>query len=136
MALSGPSAAAPRSGGLLASLRRLASAFVATLHSRAELLSHEIERERIRVTRLLLLGVAALFFLALGAITATVFVIVLFWESQRLVVIGFLALLYLGIAGGLALYMKSEAGRAARPFAATVEQLRKDREAFKRGNVR
>ena len=82
MALQRPRAPEPR--GLNASLRRLGTTLCATLHSRIELLALELARERTRVTRLVLLGLAALFFLTLGAITATIFVIVLFWDSQRL----------------------------------------------------
>jgi uncharacterized membrane protein YqjE len=122
--------AQPARPGLLDSLRRLASTAVAILHSRVELLAKEFERERIRVMRLLLVGLLALFFFALGAITLTIFVIVLFWDSQRLVAIGFLTLVYLGIAAGLALFAKGEAGRMARPFSATVAELKKDRERF------
>jgi uncharacterized membrane protein YqjE len=114
--------------GLLASLRRLGSSFVATLHSRAELLTLELERERIRVTRLAVLGVAALFFLALGALTATTFIIVAFWDTQRLVVIGFLTVLYLGIGMGIAVFVKREADRSTRPFSSSVAQLQKDRD--------
>jgi uncharacterized membrane protein YqjE len=132
MALSRPEAADAPNPGVGASLRRLVSAFSATLHSRAELLSHELHRERVQITRLAVLGIAALFFLTLGMITATVFVIVLFWDSQRLVAIGFLTVLYLAIGGGLALVAKRDAARAARPFAGTVEQLRKDRESLTR----
>ena len=127
MPLPGPGASEPRSRGLLASLRRLGSTVAAVLHSRVEPLAHEFERERVRVTRLVLLGVAALFFLSLGALTATIFIIVLFWDSQRLVAIGFLAVIYLSIGGGIALFAKQEASRAARPFSSTLEQLRKDR---------
>jgi uncharacterized membrane protein YqjE len=79
---------------------------------------------------LLLLGVVALFFLALGAITFTIFIIVLFWDSQRLVAIGFLTVLYFAIAIGLALSAKREAAQSAKPFASTVAQLKKDREEF------
>jgi uncharacterized membrane protein YqjE len=118
----------PRTSGLLASLRQLRAAFVATLHSRAQLLSLELQQERVRLTRMLLLGAAAFFFLLLGAFAATIFLIVLFWDSQRLVVIGFLTLLYFGIAAGLVVWIKRDASRAKRPFAATVEQLRRDRE--------
>ena len=122
-------AEAQREGpGLLASLRRLGSTIVATLHSRAELFTLELERERIRVTRLLLLGVAALFFLALGALVATIFIIVLFWDSQRLVVIGMLTVLYLGIGIGIAMFAKREADRSTRPFASSVAELQKDRD--------
>ena len=135
MAVRGRGAAEPpstRTTGLGASLKRFGSSLIAVLHSRAELLSYELARERVSITRLLVLGVAALFFLSLGAITATIFVIVLFWDSQRLVAIGFLAVLYLGIGGGIAVFAQREAGRAKRPFSATVEQLRKDRDHFTR----
>lgn len=134
MAVPGRGAAEPRrpEAGLGASLKRLGSTLTGVLHSRAELFSHEIAHQRQSITRLLLLGVAALFFLTLGAITATIFVVVLFWDSQRLVVIGFLAVLYLGIGAGIAAFAQREAGRVRRPFSATLEQLRKDREHFTR----
>lgn len=118
--------------GLFTSLRQLGSTVVAMLQSRVELLAHELERERVRVTRMVLLGVVALFFLALGAVTVTIFVVVLFWDSQRLVAIGFLAALYFLIGGGIALFLKGEAGRAARPFSSSLEQLKKDREHYGR----
>ena len=132
MPLPGASASDPRSRGLFASLRRLGSTFAAVLHSRVELLALEFERERVRVTRLLLLGIAAYFFLSLGAFTATAFIIVLFWESQRLIAIGFLTFVYLAIGFGIILYAKREAGRAARPFSSTLAELRKDRDELTR----
>lgn len=98
------------------------------LHSRVELLARELERERVRVTRLALLAAIALFFLALGAITATLFVIALFWDSQRLLVIGFLTLLYLGVGAAVAMFARREAVRSARPFSASLAQLERDRE--------
>jgi uncharacterized membrane protein YqjE len=99
-------------------------------HTRVELLARELERERIRVTRLLLIGLGALFFLGLGSLTLTMFIIVLFWETHRLLAIGGLTVLYLGIAAGLAIFAKGEAARSARPFAATVAEFKKDRERF------
>jgi uncharacterized membrane protein YqjE len=124
--------AQPAKPALLDSLRRLASTAVAILHTRVELLAKEFERERTRIARLLLLGVLALFFFALGVITLTIFIIVLFWDSQRLVAIGFLTLVYLGIAAGLVFCAKAEAARSTRPFSATVAELKKDREQFSR----
>ena len=112
-------------------MRRLGASFAALVHARLELASRELERERIRLTRLLLLGVVALFFGALGTITLTFFIIVLFWDSQRLAVIGFLTVVYFGIAGGIALFAKREAARAAKPFSATVAQFRMDRDQLR-----
>jgi uncharacterized membrane protein YqjE len=113
---------------VLASLRRLITSFVGVVHTRAELIAREFERERIRVTRLLLVSVLALFFFALGAMTFTVFIIVLFWDSQRLAAIGFLTVLYFAVGIGLAVFVKRDAARGARPFAVTLAQLKKDRE--------
>ena len=132
MASPRPAASEPENRGLIASLRSLYSTLTATLHSRVELLGYEYARERTRITRLALLGIVALFFVALGMLTATMFIVVLFWESQRLVAIGFLTVLYFAIGGGIAYYAKHEASRAAHPFSATLEQLRKDREHFTR----
>jgi uncharacterized membrane protein YqjE len=120
----------PAASSLFESLRRLGATLLAILHTRAELFAREFQRERMRITRLLLLGVGALFFFSLGMLTLTMFIIVLFWDSQRLVVIGFLTALYLGIAAGLIIYAKREVARATRPFATTVAELKKDRDQF------
>lgn len=127
-----PDARSGQSGsdGLFASCRRLVASLLDILHTRVELFSREFERERIHLTHLVLLGVGAVFFFALGALTLTIFIIVLFWDSQRLLVIGFLTVLYLGIAAGLATYARREAARSSKPFAASMAELRKDRERF------
>jgi len=122
------SATQTRTSGLGASLRGLVAAFFALLHTRIELLAVELKRERVRVTRLLLFGGVALFFFILGAITLTIFVIAIFWDTHRVLAAGLLTLLYLGIAVAVALYAKREAARSLRPFSASLAQLKKDRE--------
>ena len=126
MATGGGSTDVPRSRGLLASLRELAKTVAAIVRTRAELLALELARERARVLRILLLAIAALFLLALGALTATIFVIVLFWDSQRLVVIGFLALVYLAAGVAMVFAARREITRAAHPFASSLAALKKD----------
>ena len=121
----------PASPGLLASLRRLGTTLVAILQTRFELFAKEFERERMRIMRLVLIGAVALFFFCLGTLTLTLFVIVLFWDTHRLLAIGGLTGLYLAIAVGLGLYAKSEAGRGARPFASTLAEFRKDRQRLR-----
>lgn len=129
--MASPEPRAPE-GGLLVSLRRIVASIAAIVHSRVELATLEFEREKTRITRLIVLGVIALFFLALGAIGATIFVIVLFWDSQRLVAIGFLTVLYLGIGGGVIALLRKEAAESKRTFSATLEELRKDRDHLTR----
>jgi uncharacterized membrane protein YqjE len=131
MALNARSPTHAGKSGVLTSLRRLGATVVALLHTRAELIAREFERERVRVTRLLILGVAALFFFALGTITLTIFVIVLFWDSHRLIAIGFLTLLYFAIAAGVGIFAKREVARSAKPFSSTVAQLKHDRDVLR-----
>lgn len=119
-------------GGLPLSLRRLGASIAALVHSRIELAALEIQREKTRITRLVVLGMVALFFLGLGAITATIFIIVLFWDSQRLVAIGFLTVLYIGIGAGLLSLVRKETTESARPFSVSLEELRKDRDRLTR----
>ncbi|MGZ8263439.1 MAG: phage holin family protein [Burkholderiales bacterium] len=121
-----------RSPGLFESLRGLGSTLVAVLHTRVELLSTELERERARVVRVLLLAVVAVFFLGLGALTLTIFIVVLFWDSQRLVAIGFLTAVYLAIGLGVLMFAKRDMSRRSPLFSATRAQLTKDREYFTR----
>jgi uncharacterized membrane protein YqjE len=96
--------------------------------TRLELLATEVEEERVRLGRLLLLGAVAAFFLALGMLTLTLFVIVLFWDTHRLLVTGLLAALYLGAGLALALAARREASARPRLFAASLSELAKDRE--------
>jgi len=116
------------STGLLQSLRNLAATLVATLQTRLELLAAEVEEERVRLARLLVLAVVAVFFLALSVLTLTLFVIVLFWDSYRLPVIGGLTLIYLAIGAGAAVAARRQATARPRLFAATLAELARDRE--------
>lgn len=115
-------------GGLLASLRTLGASLAAVFHTRFELLAREFQLERLRITRLFLYGMGALFCLLLGAMTLTLLIIVIFWDSHRLIAIGSLVLLYFGAAAALALIAWRQMTRGTRPFAASVAELQKDRE--------
>ena len=114
--------------GLAASLAQVGRTLAALLHTRVELLTLELQRERTHVVRTVLLATASLFFLMLGTFTATIFIIVYFWDSYRLTTIGLLTMGYLTVAIVIALAAKKEGSRAARPFAASVAQLRQDRD--------
>lgn len=107
-------------------LSRLAGTLAATIHSRAELLALEMAKERTRVVRIVLFAVVALLFVTLGAMAATVFVIVLFWDTHRLLAIGLVTLGYFALAAFLVAAARQELAAAAHPFSHTVAQLKKD----------
>jgi uncharacterized membrane protein YqjE len=84
-----------QSAGLMASVKRLAGTLLAIIETRLELLSNELEEERLRVRQMVIYGSVALFLFAMTTLLMTVFIVVLFWDSYRLQVLAGLTLLFL-----------------------------------------
>ena len=76
------------SGGLLHSLRNLGNTLVALLQARLEIVSGEFEEQRLRFQQMVLLAVATGFCLAVAALLAVAFVVVLLWDAYRIAAIG------------------------------------------------
>lgn len=117
-----------RSPGLLVSLRNLAATLVAVVQTRLELLSTEIEEERLRLLQLMLGAALALFFFALGVLMLTLFVVFLFWDTHRVLVTILFAALYLGIGAILWLIVSSRARGKSKLFSTSIAELAKDRQ--------
>jgi uncharacterized membrane protein YqjE len=81
--------------GLLESLKRLTGTLLSIIQTRLELLANELEEERLRVRQMLFYGSVALFLFSMATMLLTVFVVVLFWNSYRLEVLGGLTVLFL-----------------------------------------
>lgn len=84
----------PQTTGLFGSLKRLTGTLLAVIQTRLELLSNEFEEERLRIKQMFLYGCIALFFFGLSIMLLTVFIVVLFWDTYRLQVLGGLAALF------------------------------------------
>jgi uncharacterized membrane protein YqjE len=116
------------SGGLMESLKRLASTLLAIIQTRLELLSSEMEEERLRIGQLLFYGSVAFFFFGLAIMLLTVFVVVVFWDSNRLLVLGGFAVLYF-VAGLLAWNASRRvAQEKSKLFSASLAELADDRD--------
>lgn len=116
------------SKGLLESLRALAASLVAIAHTRLDLLSADVEEDRAHVLSLLVLALAALFFLGIGVVLAAILLAVAFWDTHRLLALGSLAGFFLaaGIAAGL--FALRKARTKPRLFATSLSELLKDRQ--------
>ena len=114
------------SGGIFHSIRQLGTTFVALLHTRIEIVAIEFEEERVRIRQALLLGIVAGFSLAVATLLAVVFLVVVFWDTHRLIAIGVLFLVFLAIGGGCLLAMAHNARTRPRLFASTLAELAKD----------
>ncbi len=119
---------AGRAVGVLDSLRRLAGTLLAAVQTRLELVATDIEEERAWIARMAILAALAGFCLALAVNLAVLFLVVLFWDSNRLLAIGALAGVFAALALALGLAARSTAARRPRLFSATLAELRKDRD--------
>lgn len=114
--------------GLFESLKNLAGALLAIIHTRLDMLSHDIEEARLHVGLMLVYVCAALLCFGLSIMLLTVFIVVLFWDTHRLPVVGGLCVFFLA-AGLLSLNsLRRHALSKPRLFSATLAELHKDRE--------
>jgi uncharacterized membrane protein YqjE len=115
-----------RAPGLLASLQRLLATLLEILQTRMEIIATEFEAEREHLRELVVFGFLALIFVNLGIVFLTLFVVMLFWETHRLYVLGGFAGLYLGLGFIAAMVLRRRNRSRPRLFAATVAELSKD----------
>jgi uncharacterized membrane protein YqjE len=117
---------APRSSGLLGSLRSFADGILASAQDRIQLLAIELQEEKFRLIQIVL-WVSALVLLALLAVVfASLALVVVFWEARVAVVLSLAASYLVGFIG-VALAFRSYLKRQPRPFAATIGELQGDR---------
>jgi uncharacterized membrane protein YqjE len=116
-----------RTGGLLGSVKKFVTTLLDVVQTRLQLLANEIHEERVRLQQLWLLAIIAVFFFVLGVLLVTLFVIVLYWDSNRLLVIGGFAVLYLAIGIAFAFAVRNRVAAGSRLFQDSLGEFRKDR---------
>jgi uncharacterized membrane protein YqjE len=121
-----------RDAGLLAGLRKLATTLVDLLRTRLGLLAAELEEERGRIVRFLVLALSAGFFLALGIVSLTFFVILLAWDTRPVLVAGLLTAAYLVIGAILAVKARNLIFTRSGLFSESLAELRKDHDELTR----
>jgi uncharacterized membrane protein YqjE len=134
MADTGSDAGPRRSEGLIGSLRRVVQTLAEVLDTRLGILSTEIAEERLNLTRLILVALAALFFLQIGVFLAVLFVVLAVSDANRLAAIGIAAAVLLLLAVGGALWLRHWLRTRPPMFATTIAELRKDRDRMKGGH--
>ena len=109
------------------SIRSFLATWIAVVKTRVEIVSVELEEQREWLEYLVLMAVAATFLVSLGLILLTLFIVVLFWETDaRLWVLGGFAVLYLGGGVGMALALRAKMKSKPKLFASTAAELGKD----------
>ena len=116
------------SSGLMESVKRLASTLISIVSTRLELLANELQEERLHLSKMLLYSLSALFFLGVGILLLTVFIVVLFWDEHRLVVLGGLSFAFIVLAMLMAMSVRNMAKAKSKLFSASIAELAKDNE--------
>lgn len=112
----------------MASVKRMLSTLTSIATTRLELLANELQEERLRLTRMLVVGLFAVFCFGIGILLLTVFVVVLFWDDHRLAVIGGLSFLFFVLGTLMALLLRSQSRAKPKLFSASLAELVRDRE--------
>ena len=114
----------------LQSLRRVSTAALNLLMSRAEFASLELAEARVQLLRWFLRGLLAMLLIVFAVATATALLVALLWpQLGPWSLLGF-AVLYAGIALGMLGGLKREIDTAPAPLAETLRQLAEDRRAI------
>ena len=116
--------------GLLGSARAVLVALLEIGQTRLQLASTELEEERLRIAELLLFATAALFFLGIGIVLATLLLVLLYWDGPRVLVLALAAATFLATGAGLAAAWRRKAAAKPPLMASTLAELQRDREAL------
>ncbi len=117
---------------MLASARELVRTLISAVETRTRLAASELEEQAVRFTEIALWTAGTLFFFGLALVFVSLFVVLAFGESNRLVAAGLLAGLYL-VAGGIGAWVvRSRLRERPQLLSATLAELRKDREHIER----
>ena len=111
----------------LDSIRVLAEGLIGSAQKRVELVSLELQEEKLRLIQTFIWISAASFAAATALIFGSVTLVYLFWESARIVVLGGLTALYAGAAVMIVVSFRRYLARQPQPLAATIDELKEDR---------
>ena len=112
--------------GLLGSLKSLSGLVVAIAHNRLNLLSTDLEIAREQTVSVLIMVLVALFCLCFGALLLALFIVVIFWDTHRLLALGSVTGLFLLVGGVYLLRVIRALKRMPATFEASLSELAKD----------
>jgi len=122
-------------GGLLASLKNVAATLLATGKTRLELLGNEIEEEKLRAIRLLLLAQSMVFCFGVATLLFVALLTTLYWDN-RFLVLGLTCAAFLALGAFALTRFKRASQRPEAVFAASIAELKEDLRQLKEAAAR
>ena len=117
--------------GLIGSLKSLTSLVVAIAHNRLNLLSTDLEIAREQMISVLIMVLVALFCLCFGALILALFVVVIFWDTHRLLALGGVTGIFLLVGGVCLIRVLKTLKAMPATFEASLTELAKDYQQLK-----
>ena len=115
---------------MLGPVKELARTLLSFVLTRARLAATELEEQALRAVEILIWFALAFFFLAVAVVFAAVLLVLLFWDSNRLLATGLLAALFVCISAGAALVARARLRERPKLLAATLAELERDRDTL------
>lgn len=112
---------------MLGPVREIARSLLSYALTRTRLAATELEEQALRLIEIMAWLAAAMFFAAIAILFVAVLVVLLFWDSNRLVAAGLLAALFVSVATGAALIARRLLRERPPLLAATLAELERDR---------
>lgn len=117
-------------GGLVGNVRGLAANGVRAVRTRLELAGVELQIEKARLVRQLLVAAAALYLLSFGTLSAIFWIVMNMAEEPRRVAFGGMAIAFLLLGGGALLWLLYGNSQAKPLLATTIAVLKSDEHAL------
>lgn len=125
-----PDSSASGVGGLRASLQALAATMMAIFQTRLALLATELEEEKQRLLATMAWGAVAIFMGCFALAFLAGFVVVLYWDTHRLLALGLMVLLFLTMCLVACWQVRHLSRASAGLLSATLAELEVDRQAL------
>ena len=115
---------------MLGPVREFARTLLSFALTRTRLAATELEEQALRLIEILVWLAVALFFIGIAFVFVAVLVVLLFWDSNRLLAAGLLTALFVSIGTGAALVARKCLRERPKLLAATLAELEHDRNSL------
>lgn len=116
--------------GLIASMKRAGASAIELARTRIELVSVEIEEQIEYAAKLLLWGAAAIYFASLALLLVALTIVIIFWDTHRVLAASLVTVAFALGAIGAALAVCSRLRHRPHFLSATTGELKKDAAAL------
>ena len=121
--------------GLFASLKRMLATLIAIVHTRLELVTVEVEEQIGYAAGIVLWSITTVFCGSLAVLLLALTIVIVFWDSHRLLAAGLVTGSFALVAVVAALVVRTRLRRRPRLLSATIAEMKRDVAALGGGSA-